>query len=253
MSGLLEGKVALITGAARGMGEAEARLFVAEGARVLIADVLDEQGQALADSLGANAHYRHLDVSDEAGWKAIVAEIEEVFGGLDILVNNAAILRFSGIADTSLEDYRQVMNINQVGCFLGLRSAIEPMKKRGGGAIVNISSVDGLKGSAGLVSYASSKWAVRGMTKVAAAELGPLGIRVNSVHPGGIQTAMAPGPDESPAMAEFVSRLPLPRIGQSEDVARTVLFLASDQSAYTTGCEFPVDGGYVNCRQLPGA
>ncbi|MFC6672037.1 SDR family NAD(P)-dependent oxidoreductase [Marinobacterium aestuariivivens] len=253
MPGLLEGKVALITGSARGMGEAEARLFVAEGARVVIADVLDEQGEALANSLGENAIYRHLDVADESNWQSVIADIEETFGGLDILVNNAAILRFSAFADTSLEDYMQVLSINQVGTFLGTRSVIEPMKKRGGGAIVNISSVDGMKGSAGLVSYASSKWAVRGMTKVAAAELGPHGIRVNSVHPGGIQTAMTPSPEESPQVAEFVSRLPLPRIGQSVDVARTVLFLASEQSAYTTGCEFPVDGGYVNCRALPGA
>ncbi|NVK44007.1 MAG: glucose 1-dehydrogenase [Oceanospirillaceae bacterium] len=253
MPGLLEGKVALITGGARGMGEAEARLFVAEGARVVIADVLDDEGAALADSLGENALYRHLDVSDEANWAALVTDIEEVYGGLDILVNNAGILRFGGIAETSLEDYLQVVNINQVGCFLGIRSVIAPMQKRGGGAIVNISSVDGMKGSAGLVSYASSKWAVRGITKVAAAELGAIGIRINSVHPGGIQTAMTPSPEDSPLSAAFVSRLPLPRIGQPEDVARTVLFLASDQSAYTTGCEFPVDGGYVNCRKLPGA
>lgn len=248
MRELLTDKVALITGAARGMGAAIAELFARQGARVVLSDVLDADGAATAARIGPSARYRTLDVASEASWNALTAEIDADFGGLDILVNNAGIVRFQSIVDTSLDDYLLVMRINQVGTFLGMRSCIPMLKKRGGGSIVNISSVDGLKGSDMMISYASSKWAVRGMTKVAAMELGRDGIRVNSIHPGSIQTAMTPGPDENEMVRHYVERLPVPRIGTVDDVANTALFLASHLSSYTTGAEFTVDGGLYHTR-----
>jgi 3alpha(or 20beta)-hydroxysteroid dehydrogenase len=248
MRELLTDKVALITGAARGMGAAIATLFASEGAQVVLTDVLDAEGAATAAQIGPRARYRHLDVSSEAGWTGLAAEIDADFGGLDILVNNAGIVRFQPILDTTLDEYMLVTRINQVGTFLGMRSAIPLLKKRGGGSIVNISSVDGLKGSDNMISYASSKWAVRGMTKVAAMELGRDGIRVNSIHPGSIQSAMTPGPDENDMVRAYVERLPIPRIGKVDDVANTALFLASEMSSYTTGAEFTIDGGLYHTR-----
>jgi len=247
----LKGKVALVTGAARGIGEGIARAFVQAGSRVAIADILDEEGRALATSLGPQARYCHLDVGDETQWSAVVSQVVDAWGGLDVLVNNAAILRFSRLADTSLDDYLSVMRVNQVGTFLGMRAVVAPMVRRGGGSIVNISSVDGMKGSNNLVSYAASKWAVRGMTKVAAQELGAQGIRVNSVHPGSILSHMTPSPADNPVVADIVANLAIPRIGLPADVADAVLFLASAQSRYITGCELPVDGGFINCRRIP--
>lgn len=248
MRELLTNKVAVITGAARGMGAAIAELFAREGARVVLADVLDEAGTATAQKIGAQAIYRHLDVSSEAEWAALAGYIDSEFGGADILVNNAGIVRFNPIVETSLAEYMLVLQINQVGTFLGMRSFIPLLKKRGGGSIVNVSSVDGMKGSNMMMSYASSKWAVRGMTKVAAMELGPDGIRVNSIHPGSIHTAMTPSPEENELVKGFVDKLPIPRIGTVDDVANTALFLASELSGYTTGSEFMVEGGLFNCR-----
>jgi 3alpha(or 20beta)-hydroxysteroid dehydrogenase len=243
--GALDGKVAIVTGAARGQGAAAARLFVEEGARVVIGDVLDDLGKELADELGEAAVYRHLDVALEDDWRSVVDEAVETLGGLDVLVNNAGILRFAALTEMPLEDYMQVVNINQVGTFLGMRAAAKPMMAAGKGSIVNISSIEGLAGMPYLTAYTSTKFAIRGMTKVAALELGPHGIRVNSVHPGMIETDMvkdAAGGHEidlSPA----TRRIALKRMGQSEDIAEVVLFLASDRSGYVTGAEIAADGG----------
>jgi 3alpha(or 20beta)-hydroxysteroid dehydrogenase len=243
--GALDGKVAIITGAARGQGAAAARLFVTEGARVIIADVLDEVGKELADSLGDTAIYRHLDVSSEDDWKSVVDEAVETLGGVDVLVNNAGILRFAALPDMPLEDYLRIVNVNQVGTFLGMRAVSRPMMAAGKGSIVNISSIEGLAGMPYLTAYTSTKFAIRGMTKVASLELGPHGIRVNSVHPGMIETDMVKDAagghdiDLSPA----AKRIALRRMGQSEDIAEVVLFLASDRSAYVTGAEVAADGG----------
>ncbi|WP_371227291.1 glucose 1-dehydrogenase [Pseudomonas sp. QE6] len=242
----LEGKVALITGAARGQGAAEARLFVEQGGRVVIADLLDEEGARLADELGDAALYQHLDVTSAQQWDAAVQAAEAHFGRLDVLVNNAGILLLAPLEECSLESYRKVIEVNQVGCWLGIKALLPALKRAGGGSIVNLSSTAGMEGVAGGSAYVASKFAVRGMTKSAALELGRYGIRVNSVHPGGIDTPMA----RPPEMAEFdpsafYSGLPIPRIGQPEEVARLVLFLASDESSYCTGAEFVVDGGML--------
>ncbi len=246
--GRLDGKVAIITGAARGMGEATARLFAAEGAKVVLGDVLDDAGKAVAESIGANARYVHMDVSNPEHWQQAVAAAE-AFGPLNVLVNNAAILLAKSIADTTVEDYMKVIQVNQLGTFLGMQSVIEPMKRAGKGAIVNVSSIDGMQAKNSLVAYGASKWAVRGMTKNAAIELGPYNIRVNSVHPGGIWTAMhgasagtVPSEQDN-ANYQFQA---LPRIGLAEEVAKMNLFLASDDASYSTGSEFLVEGGW-NC------
>ena len=189
--GRLDGKVALITGGARGMGKSHVRHFVAEGARVVFGDVRDEQGVAVAAKLGEQScRYTHHDVTSEEDWAAAVALAVEVFGRLDVLVNNAGILTFASIADMPLADFRRVLEVNAVGCWLGMKAVTGPMKAAGGGSIVNISSIEGFTGAAGLSAYSASKFAVRGMTKVAARELGQFGIRVNSVHPGGVLTRM---------------------------------------------------------------
>jgi 3alpha(or 20beta)-hydroxysteroid dehydrogenase len=243
--GELDGKVAIVSGAARGQGAAAARLFVAEGARVVIGDVLDDLGKELAESLGEAAVYRHLDVSAEDDWANVVNETVEAWGGVDILVNNAGILRFAALPDMPLEDYLRIVNVNQVGTFLGMRAVSKPMMAAGKGSIVNISSIEGLAGMPYLTAYTSTKFAIRGMTKVASLELGPHGIRVNSVHPGMIETDMVKDAagghdiDLSPA----AKRIALRRMGQSEDIAQVVLFLASDRSSYVTGAELAADGG----------
>ena len=243
--GRLDGKVALITGAARGQGEAAARLFAAEGAKVVLGDVLDSDGRRVAEALPGALYVGH-DVSREDSWDRFVAAARERFGRIDVLVNNAGILRVAPIASMTLEDYRRVIDINQVGCFLGMRAVIPSMVEAGGGAIVNVSSTCGLVGSAGLAAYVASKFAIRGMTKAAALELGRLGIRVNAVCPGGIDTPMGRGEDfgnvDTP---DFYSTLPLARIGQPIETAQLMLFLASDEASYCTGGEFVVDGGLL--------
>lgn len=244
--GRLVGKVALITGAARGQGEAEARLFVAEGAKVVLGDVLDDDGRRVAESLGASAHYCHHDVSSEESWQRFVAAGTERFGAPDVLVNNAGILAIAPIASMPLAQYRRVIEVNQFGCFLGMQAVIPAMAAKGGGAIVNISSTGGLQGIAGLSAYVSSKFAIRGMTKTAAIELGPLKIRVNAICPGGIDTAMGRGDDFGAVdTPDFFAGLPIPRIGRPEEVARAAVFLASDESSYCTGSELLVDGGML--------
>jgi 3alpha(or 20beta)-hydroxysteroid dehydrogenase len=244
--GELDGKVALVTGAARGQGEAEARLFAAEGARVLLSDVLDDEGEKVAADIGGDAVYRRLDVTDEASWVEAVAHVEQRWGRLDVLVNNAGIARFAPLAMTSLDDYMAVISVNQVGVFLGMKVATPVMTRSGGGSIVNTSSVDGMTGMMGVTAYVASKFAVRGMTKTAALELGALGIRVNSIHPGGVDTPML-RPEGLPPLdlSGVFSRVPLQRIGTVDDIANLVLFLASDRSAYCTGSEFVIDGGLL--------
>jgi 3alpha(or 20beta)-hydroxysteroid dehydrogenase len=239
--GSLDGKVAIISGGARGQGEAEARLFVAEGARVVIGDVLDDAGGAVADELGSGAAvFTHLDVTDEAQWQAAVALAEERFGPVTVLVNNAGVLLFEAIDRTERADFDRILQVNLTGVFLGMKTVTPSMARAGGGSIVNISSTAGLTGLPYLGAYVASKWAVRGLTKTAAIDLGPKGIRVNSVHPGGIDTPMLDGTDKD---SPFYKRLPVSRMGSPEEAARAVLFLASDQSSYTTGAELSVDGG----------
>lgn len=252
MSQELEGKVALISGAARGMGAEEARLFVSEGARVLLGDILDEEGEKVAAELGESAEYIHLDVTNEASWQSAVARAEEVFGKLDVLINNAGVLRFALLEQTSLEDFEFVVRVNQLGPFLGMKSSVGAMRRAGGGSIVNISSLAGIQGIGGAVSYTASKFAVRGMTKVAAIELGCDSIRVNSVHPGGVETPMTrPFGTDSKSEDTRAYTSPIARIGRPDEVANLVLWLASDKSSYCTGAEFIVDGG-ASAGDMPG-
>jgi 3alpha(or 20beta)-hydroxysteroid dehydrogenase len=250
--GRFDGKVVIVTGAARGQGEAEARLFAGEGAKVVLADVLDAEGQAVASDIGPNALYVHLDVSSESEWQSAI-EATKAFGGrLDALVNNAAIIWPSAIEDTSLEAYMTVINVNQVGCFLGMKAAMPLMKDSGGGSIVNISSIDGIGSKNGLVSYTASKFAIRGMTKTAAMEWGRFGIRVNSVHPGGVNTVMG-NPINDPILETMpYQQQAIQRIGYPNEIAAAVAFLASAEASYITGTELVVDGGWLTGRLEPG-
>lgn len=248
----LDGKVAIVTGGARGMGAATVRLFVAAGAKVAIADRLEEAGTALAAELGEAARFYPLDVASEASWAETVRRVEAELGPVDVLVNNAGVLLFRSLMQTTLEDYRRVLDVNLVGEFLGIKAVAPGMIRRGAGAIVNISSVDGMKGANGLAAYASSKWGVRGLTRVAAMELGHLGIRVNSVHPGGVDTAMT---NQDGAAREKVDEgfrnIALQRVGAPEEVARATLFLASDEASYMAGAEVVVDGGMIAGQYYP--
>ncbi|MFZ2207844.1 MAG: glucose 1-dehydrogenase [Porticoccaceae bacterium] len=240
----LNGKVALITGAARGQGAAEARLFALRGAKVVLCDILDGEGQAVAAEIGANATYVRLDVTSEASWQAAVKAAVSKFGKLNVLVNNAGIVKVTDLADCPLDEYMQVIQVNQVGVFLGMKTVVPAMKQAGGGSIVNISSIDGLIGMTGGTAYCASKFAVRGMTKVAALELGKDGIRVNSIHPGGILTPMITGAGlDAQTAGEIFGRVPLQRIGQPEEIATLAAYLASDDASYSTGSEFIADGG----------
>jgi 3alpha(or 20beta)-hydroxysteroid dehydrogenase len=229
----------LITGGARGQGAAEARVFTREGARVWITDVLDSEGEALAEEIGAQ--YRHQDVRDEQRWSELVAEIVASDGHVDVLVNNAGIFRANRMIDTPSEEFDLVMDVNCKGVFLGMRTVAPSMIAHGRGSIVNISSLAGLRGAAGSLAYGASKWAVRGMTKAASIELARKGVRVNSIHPGLIETPMA---DELGVSQERIAkRTPLGRVAAAEEVANMALFLASDESSYSTGSEFIIDGG----------
>ena len=256
--GRLDGKVALVSGAARGMGQAEAQLFAAEGAKVAVCDIIDDEGKAVASEIGSSAIFQHLDVTREEDWAAATAATTAAFGKLDVLVNNAGIGEIVPFAEMPLEDYRRVTEVNQTGVFLGMKAAIEPMTAAGGGSIITISSIDGLVGATSVLHYIASKWAVRGMTKAAAMELGDRGIRVNSVHPGFIHTMIGnpkgtPRPEGRTVLDDFTARwTPLGRTGEPEDIAKLVLFLASDDSAYSTGSEFTADGGMITGYPSPG-
>lgn len=243
----LVGKVALVTGAARGQGAAEAHLFAELGASVVVADVLTDEAAVVASELGNASIAVKLDVTSEEDWQAAVQATIARFGKLDVLVNNAGIVFFAPMTETTAADYRRVIEVNQVGVFLGMRSVVGAMAQAGGGSIVNISSVEGLIGTPGLSAYTASKFAVRGMTKVAALELASLGIRVNSVHPGFIDTPMLQDPKvvASGAVEMMRTKIPLARIAEPREVAALVAFLASDMSSYCTGSEFVVDGGFT--------
>ena len=242
----LAGKVALITGASGGQGAAEARLFAAEGAAVVIADVLVEQGEEVAAEIaaaGGRAVFRALDVTDEDGWSALVAGIERDFGGLDVLVNNAGVGDGRGVLDQGLRGWDRVLDINTWGPLVGMRTVAPVMARGGGGSIVNISSVAGLTGY-DHAAYTASKWALRGITKVAAVEFADAGIRVNSVHPGTIVTPMLARISDE-VIQDYVRVNPDRRAGTSEEIAWAVLYLASDEASFTTGAELTVDGGFI--------
>ena len=234
-------KVVLISGGARGQGAAEARLLVSEGAKVVIGDVLEAEGRRLADDLGSAAVFLRQDVTEEAGWAKAV-DAARVLGGLHGMVNNAGIFIPKTLMETDAALFERHMRINQLGCFLGMKAVVDLMERSGGGSIVNISSVAGLRGSPGAIAYSATKWALRGMTKAAAIELAPRGIRVNSVHPGPIDTEMlnVRTPEQNQRRVQLV---PMKRMGTAEEVAKLVLFLLSEDSSYITGAEVSIDGG----------
>lgn len=237
----LQDKVIIITGAAQGMGATHARLCIAAGAKVVLTDINTEKGQALASELGSNALFIQHDVTSEDDWAHVIAKTVAQFGTVNVLVNNAGITQSKSILDTSLADYRRILEINQVSVFLGMKAVIPSMQKNQQGSIINISSINGLVG--GAIGYTDSKFAVRGMTKAAALECAPYGIRVNSVHPGVIATPMIMQGDTKAAVEAFATSIPLKRVAQPEEVSSIVLYLASDDSSYSTGSEFIVDGG----------
>jgi 3alpha(or 20beta)-hydroxysteroid dehydrogenase len=239
--GRVDDKVALISGAARGMGAAHARALVAEGAKVVVGDVLDEEGNKVAEELrsdsGGGARFVHLDVTQPDQWQAAVKTAVEEFGKLDVLVNNAGIAHFSTLKDSPLADWQRVIDVNLTGTFLGIQAAVAPMIAAGGGSIINVSSVEGLRGSPGLYGYVASKFGVRGLAKAATLELAERNIRVNTVLPGLVRTRMTMGiPDD-------LLQIPLGRGAKAAEVAACVLYLASDESSYSTGADFVVDGG----------
>lgn len=241
--GKLDGKVAIVTGGARGIGAAVSRLFVQEGAKVVLTDVRSELGEDLAKELGENAKFVIQDVTKETEWQHLVSEAESTFGPVNILVNNAGIAKFNLIPDISEADYRSVIDVNQVGVFLGMKSVFPSMEKTGNGSIVNISSGAGLQGSPYTVAYVASKFAVTGMTQTAAHEFAQYGIRVNSVHPGYIETPINHQEDTEPVVGSLPDEVPMKRGGTPEEVAKMVLFLASDDSSYSSGSKFVIDGG----------
>ena len=242
--GRVDGKVALISGGAQGMGAEDARALIAEGAKVVIGDILDEKGQALADEINAETpdsiRYVHLDVTQADQWEAAVATAVNEFGKLNVLVNNAGTVALGQIGQFDMAKWQRVIDVNLTGTFLGMQASVEAMKADGGGSIINISSIEGLRGAIMVHPYVASKWAVRGLTKSAALELGQYNIRVNSVHPGFIRTPM------TKHFPDNMLRIPLGRPGQPEEVATFVVFLARDESRYSTGADFVMDGGLVN-------
>jgi 3alpha(or 20beta)-hydroxysteroid dehydrogenase len=234
----------LITGGARGIGAATARLLAADGAKIMITDVLDEEGRALAAELGDDVAYRRLDVTAEADWAAAVAEAEEGMGGLNALFNNAGIVSWGSIDSATPDDFRRVIDINLTGCFLGIRAVVPAIRRAGGGAIVNTSSTAGLQGYSGIAAYVASKWGLRGLTKAAALDLAPSGIRVLSLHPGPIRTPMTDGMSD-----DIVQSQPIARFGDPDEVARMARFMFTE-ATFSTGTEFVTDGGAVTGQVL---
>lgn len=241
--GRLNGKVAIITGGARGMGASHVRRFVSEGAKVIFTDILVEDGQALANELGENAKFMKHDVTNASDWERVIADAEATFGPVNILVNNEGIAPNNPIEKTTEEEYRKVIDVNQVSVFLGMKAVFTSMQKVKNGSIVNISSLAGLIAGRNQIAYVASKFAVRGMTKAAALEFGDYGIRVNSIHPGIIETQMTMNDETKAMLAEISKSIPLGRTAKPEEVTNLVLYLASDESSYSTGSEFVIDGG----------
>ena len=237
--GRVDDKVALISGGARGMGAADARMLVAEGAKVVLGDILDEQGAALAAELGDSARYVHLDVTSAEDWAGAVETAVNTFGKLNVLVNNAGIAQAAPLKTVDMTRWQKVLDVNLTGPMLGIKAVIEPMVAAGGGSIINISSLEGLRGAVWMHSYVASKWGLRGLTKSAALELAPEKIRVNSIHPGFIRTPM------TKHLPDNIVSAPMGRPGTPDEVATFVVFLASDESSFSTGAEYVVDGGLV--------
>lgn len=241
----LDGKITLITGASMGMGKSHAETFIKEGATVYLADINSDKGEEAARELGDRAHFVKLDVTNEDDWKKVIDYIEEQSGKLDVLVNNAGISVFKPLVDMTAEDYMRTININQLSVFLGMKYSMPLLEKSNGASIINISSIEGMKGSSGGYGYVSSKFAVRGLTKSAALEFADKNIRVNSVHPGAVETPMvleATGAQKK-NIDMFIQTIPMKRMAQAKEVSKMVLFLASDDSSYSTGSEFIIDGG----------
>jgi 3alpha(or 20beta)-hydroxysteroid dehydrogenase len=243
----LAGKVAIVTGAARGIGAEIAGLFAREGAAVVLGDRRDELGEEVAAEIrsgGGRAAYQHLDITDEGEWTAVVAAAGSEFGGVDVLVNNAGIIRVKPLLETTLEEFHKVLDTNLVGAFLGTKAVVESMRARGAGSIVNFSSVQGLEGRENMPAYTAAKFGVRGLTKTSAIELGPLGIRVNTLIPGPTRTKMTERKGWSDAdYDEAYSGYPLGRMADALEIARLALFLASDEASFCTGGDFAADGG----------
>jgi len=253
----LEGKVIIVTGGARGIGEAISRVFSQEGASVVVADILRNEGEALAVSLGSTALFCELDVVKKASWVRLVDTVTQRFGRIDGLINNAGIIKPGAIVDFSETDFQAILSVNLIGPFLGMQTVAPAIVRSGGGSILNMSSSTGMEGVNGLAAYCSTKWALRGLTKVAALELGPKGVRVNSIHPGGIDTSLkdvfAVQPDR---VDDVFKQQPIHRMGTPAEVARVAAFLSSDEASYICGTEIVVDGGMLTghyYRELPGA
>ena len=240
-----DSRTVIVTGGARGMGASQARGFVAEGGNVVIADVLEQDGRTLADEPGGQAIFSRLDVTSDRDWAAMVAAAEDAFGPVSVLVNNAAIVRFGPIAETEPAAWRQVIDVNLTGTYLGIPAIVPSMRKAGSGAIVNISAAAGMVGQFGLASYVASKWGVRGLTKTAALEPARYKIRVNSIHPGAIRTPMVAGPDTGALTAAAVKGLAIPRMAEPDEITRLALFVASDEASFSTGSEFIAEGGHL--------
>ena len=246
MTGRLEGRTALITGASMGQGAAAARLFAKEGAHLGLCDLpaREQELTALAEELDTRVTTSTFDVTDADGWQEAVASTVSELGDLDVLVNNAGVLDMGGVEDTSLETWNRIIGVNQTGAFLGMKAVLEPMRSAGGGSIVNISSIFGLIGSGGAAAYHSSKGAIRLLTKTAAAEFASIPIRVNSVHPGVVDTAMVAEEVPGPVAEQLLAGTPMGRMARPEEIATGVCFLASDEASFITGSELVIDGGY---------
>jgi 3alpha(or 20beta)-hydroxysteroid dehydrogenase len=250
--GRLDGKVAIVTGGAMGQGAGICRAFVAEGAKVVIADVAKDLGQLLAEELGTASHFAHLDVSDQSAWTSVVADTNERFGPVSVLANNAGILRFGSVETMPLDEVELLFRVNQLGCWLGMQAVVPTMRANGGGSIINASSTEGLGGMANTVAYGATKFAIRGMTKGASHELGKYNIRVNSVHPGMIDTPMTRVHGGDLAMEYGATKIPLRRVGYPEDVAPLYVFLGSEESSYINGAEIAIDGGVTATHGFGG-